>query len=312
MISVLIPTRNEELDLPGCLDSVAWCDDVHVYDSGSTDATVAIARAHGARVTVSPIAAERTIFGGDESAHKNWALDNLPFKYPWVLHIDADERVTPELAESLPEAVSRPGDAVGFRVERRDFFEGRWLKHVQTSSFYLRLFQPRRLRYERVINPVSRPLGPVGQVRGYLDHHPFSKGLDHWIEKHNAYSSLEAKQILSDRIANSNGNLLQALLARDSDARRAHQKALFYRLPARPLVKFTALYFAKGGFLDGRPGFMYAALQAFYEFLIVLKTRELSRQPQPPDTWTKRDTASPSIAGSTDSTFTRRVHERRR
>src|SRR6202035_5377612 len=92
LISVLILTKNEEQDLPGCLESVRWSDDVHVYDSGSADATVEIAKAAGARVTVRQSAA---LFGGNEAEHKNWGLKNIHFKYEWVFHLDADERMTP-------------------------------------------------------------------------------------------------------------------------------------------------------------------------------------------------------------------------
>jgi glycosyltransferase involved in cell wall biosynthesis len=278
MISVLIPTKNEQQDLPGCLDSVAWSDDVHVYDSHSTDATAEVAERAGARVTRCPERFAASYFGGDEAAHKQWSLRNIRFKHPWVLHLDADERVTPELAASLRRAVSDPGECVAFRVQRRDFFLGRWLRHVQTSPFYLRLFRPEKMRYERLVNPVSIADGPVGEVAGYLDHFPFSKGISHWLTRHNSYSTLEAEQILANRAAHSSFSPRRALLAKDFHERRFHQKELFYRLPARPLIKFFLLYLGKRGFLDGRAGFTYAALQSFYEYMIVLKTRELAER----------------------------------
>jgi glycosyltransferase involved in cell wall biosynthesis len=273
MISILILTKNEEKDLPGCLESVGWSDDVHVYDSGSADATVEIAKAAGARVTVRQSAA---LFGGNEADHKNWALTNIQFKYEWVLHLDADERMTPELVASVGEAVQSPGANVAFRVQRRDFLLGRWLKHVQTSPFYMRLFRPEKMRYERLVNPVSIPDGPVGELSGYLDHFPFSKGMRHWLDRHNSYSTLEAQQVISNRAAHNAFSITQAFLAKDFNERRYHQKELFYRMPARPLVKFMVLYVAKRGFLDGRAGFTYAALQSIYEYMIVLKTRELA------------------------------------
>ena len=275
MISVLIPTKNEEENLPGCLGSVSWSDDVFVYDSYSTDDTERVARAAGAHFVRRPAQEIGGYFGGDESAHKMWALEHLPFKYPWVLHVDADERITPELADEIRHAVRTSGAVVAFRVQRRDFFLGRWLKHVQATPFYLRLFRPEKIRYERLINPVSIPHGPVGEVRGYLDHFPFSKGIGHWVERHNAYSALEAKQILSNRACNRSFSVRSAFFAKDFQERRFHQKELFYRMPGRPLVRFLLLYVVKRGFLDGRAGFTYAVLQAFYEYMIVLKTREL-------------------------------------
>jgi glycosyltransferase involved in cell wall biosynthesis len=270
MISVLILTKNEQQDIRGCLDSVAWSDDVHVLDSYSSDSTVEIARAKGAVVS------QREF--DNWSAHQNWALANIPFRNDWVFYLDADERVTPELAANIRKAVSNAGDRVAFRIRRRDFWGDRWLEHVQASSYYLRLFRPEKMRYERLVNPVSVPLGPVGDVDGFLDHYPFSKGMTHWLSRHNSYSSLEAEQILKNRVTNHSFSLVQALFAKDVNTRRFHQKEFFYRVPARPLLKFVLLYFGKRGFLDGSAGFRYAVLQSIYEYMIVLKTKELAGQ----------------------------------
>ena len=267
MISILVLTKNEQQDLPGCLESVRWSDDVHVYDSFSTDNTLNIARASGALIT-------QRIFD-NWASHQNWGIQNIPFKYPWVFYLDADERVTPDLAASLRNAVQLPGTNVAFRVQRRDLFRGRWLKHVQAAPFYLRLFRPEKMRYERLVNPVSLPEGPVGQLRGYLDHFPFSKGISHWVDRHNSYSTLEAQQILKNRSAGESFSLIKAFSAKRFEERRFHQKELFYRIPGRPAAKFVLLYLLKRGFLDGSAGFTYTVLQAFYEYMIVLKTREM-------------------------------------
>lgn len=275
MISVLILTRNESQDLPGCLQSVAWCDDVHVHDSYSSDDTAGIARRHGAQVHLRPGQDLNRYFGGDESEHRNWSLREIPFKHEWVLLLDADERVSDGLRESIEAAVQAPGPHVAYRIQRRDFFLGTWLRHVQTSPYYMRLFRPARVRYERLINPVSIADGPVGTLSGYIDHYPFSKGMAHWIDRHNSYSGLEARQIVANRATRAPFSLRSAFLERDFNERRFHQKELFYRLPLRPLVKFLLLYVGKRGFLDGRAGFTYAALQSIYEYFIVLKTREL-------------------------------------
>lgn len=271
-VSILVLTKNEQQDLPGCLRSVDWSDDVHVYDSLSTDRTQEIAREFGA--TVTPRAFDNW------AAHQNWGLKHIPFKHPWVFYIDADERMTPELVAAVRAAVADPGEHVAFRVQRRDFFLGTWLQHVQTSPFYLRLFRPERMRYERLVNPVSLPDGPAGQVTGFLDHYPFSKGIGHWLERHNSYSTLEARQIVENRRQHEGFSLSKAFTAKDFHERRFHQKELFYRLPLRPLVKFMLLYVARAGFLDGRAGFTYAVLQSMYEYMIELKTRELMRADQ--------------------------------
>jgi glycosyltransferase involved in cell wall biosynthesis len=277
MISVLIPTKNEEQDLPGCLESVRWSDDITVYDSGSTDRTIEIAKGSGARIVCRPSADGAGLFGGDEAEHKNWALANIDYKYDWVLHVDADERPSPELVANMRRIVQHPSEIVGFEVQRRDFFLETWLKHVQATSFYIRLFRPHFMRFERVINPISVMSGPIGRVDGYLDHFPFNKGMQRWLDRHNAYSTLEARQILTNRAAGKSFSIVQAVFGKDYSGRRAHQKEAFYRMPARPLVKFLWLYIAKRGFLDGKAGFTYAVLQSFYEYMIVLKMREFAQ-----------------------------------
>jgi len=267
MISILVLTKNEEQDLPACLESVSWSDDIHVYDSMSDDRTTEIAHLHGATITQRPF--------DNWATHQNWGLRNIPFKHEWVFYIDADERMTPELKQSVLAAAAEPGGNVAFRIQRRDFFLGTWLRHVQASPYYLRLFRPDKMHYERLVNPLSIPDGPAGQIDGYLDHYPFSKGFSHWLDRHNSYSTLEAKQILENRKTNADFSPKLALLGKDFNERRFHQKELFYRLPARPLIKFILLYFIKRGFLDGRAGLTYSILQSVYEYMIVLKTREL-------------------------------------
>ena len=275
MISVVILTKNEEADLPGCLESVAWCDDVHVLDSLSTDATVEIAQRAGASVV------QRKF--DNWSSHQNWGLANIPFKHPWVFYLDADERMTAELVQEVQRAVLNPGENAAFRVQRRDFFLGRWLKHAQTTPFYLRLFRPERMRYERLVNPISIPDGPVGQIPGFLDHFPFNKGVGHWLERHNSYSSFEASQILENRRQHQSFHAMRAFTCKDFNERRFHQKELFYRLPGRPLLKWCYMMFVRGAILDGRAGIAYANLQAIYEYFIVLKTRELTAAARRPE-----------------------------
>ena len=277
MISVLILTKNESLDIEACLKSVAWSDDVHVLDSGSVDDTCGIARRCGAQVVIKTYPVASKIFGGDEAAHRNWSLQNIRFKHAWVLLLDADERVTAQLKAAIFETIDSPGEHVAFRLQRRDFLFGTWLRHVQASRYYLRLFRPERIRYERLVNPIAIADGPVGSVSGYLDHFPFSKGMTHWLDRHNSYSTLEARQIAENRRIHATFSVRKALTASDFSERRFHQKELFYRIPLRPLAKFSILYFLKRGFLDGRAGLTYALLQAIYEYMIVLKVQEMDR-----------------------------------
>lgn len=265
-ISVLILTRNEESDLPGCLESVAWSDDIFIFDSYSTDRTEEIAREHGANF-------EQRKFDGYAS-QRNAALDGLPFRHDWIFILDADERPTPELAQEMQRAVSAAPDAVGgFRLRRRDFLDGTWLKHAQISPYYIRLVRRGKARYTREINEVLEVEGQVADLKSPLDHFPFSKGIAHWMSKHNAYSTMEA-QVIAGGLAHNGALWKTALLGKDFHARRVAQKAIFYRMPARPLVKWLYMMFVRGAILDGRAGITYANLQAMYEYMIVLKTRE--------------------------------------
>lgn len=272
MISVLILTRNEESDLPQCLQSVTWCDDVHVFDSVSSDRTAAIAESAGARVT------QRAF--DNFAAQRNAALEQLPFKYKWVLILDADERIPRDLAAEMHLFVGEAPDRVcAARLRRRDFLYGTWLKHAQLSPYYIRLVRRGRVRYEREVNEVLKVDGAIVDLHQPFDHYPFSKGMTHWIAKHNVYSTMEAEQLLKQRQGEIKGSLRRALFDRDFNERRVHQKQIFYRMPLRPLVRFLYSYFVRGGVLDGKAGLTYALLQGFYEYFIVLKTSELAAQP---------------------------------
>lgn len=287
MISVLILTRNEEADLPACLQSVAWCDDVHVFDSFSTDRTVAIAEQAGARVT------QRRF--DDFAAQRNAALEQLEFKHRWVLILDADERIPRELAAEMHLFVGEATESVAAaRLRRRDFLYGTWLKHAQLSPYYIRLVRRGRVRYEREVNEVLKVDGDIVQLHEPFDHYPFSKGMTHWIAKHNVYSTMEAEQSLKAKCGMTKMSLRRALFARDFNERRVHQKELFYRMPLRPVVRFLYSYFVRGGVLDGKAGLTYALLQGFYEYFIVLKARELQAQ--------RETVAAPAPVSSVPST----------
>ena len=271
MISVLILTRNEEHDLPGALASVAWSNDIHVLDSHSTDDTVSIAKAAGAHVHLRPF--------DNYAAQRNFGLA-LPFAHPWLLILDADERPTPALTQEMlavTDDLSWRADTTlsAYRLRRRDFLFNTWLKHAQLSPYYIRLVRPRRARYTREINEVLEITGPIGDLHQPLDHFPFSKGIGHWLDKHNRYSTMEAQLIHSQQGLNQ-PSLHSALRDPDFHTRRLHQKAIFYKLPGRPLIKLLYMLLIRGAILDGYAGLTYALLQSIYEYFIVLKTRELA------------------------------------
>lgn len=266
-ISVLILTKNEHQDLPGCLESVRWSNDIHVLDSQSTDGTIELAQAAGAKVTI-------RAFDGYAS-QRNFGLQ-LPFANSWILILDADERIPEALATEIRNFVNaaKP-DVAAARMRRRDIWWGTWLKHAQISPFYVRLVRQRRAHYEREVNEVLVVDGGIQDLVSSFDHYPFSKGLDHWFSKHNVYSHMEALVIASGNGMKPSWKV--ALVGRDFNERRGHQKAIFYRLPGRPLIKFLYMLLARRAFLDGVAGLRYASLQAIYEYMIVLKVKELEQ-----------------------------------
>ena len=267
MISIVILTRNEEQDLPGCLASVAFCDDVHVFDSYSTDRTAELARAARAQV-------HQRAFDS-YAAQRNAALRGVAYRHPWVFVLDADERLNPALWREAMEAVAAAGERVhAFRARRDDHFLGHHLRYAQAMNQYTRLVRLGCVRYTRAVNEYLEVDGETGQLAGRFDHYSFSKGLDRWFEKHNRYSAMEA-QIVAERSFRADASLRTALFHRDFHTRRRAQKAIFYRLPGRPLLRWVYLMFVRGGLLDGHAGIVYATLQAIYEWQIVLKTREL-------------------------------------
>jgi glycosyltransferase involved in cell wall biosynthesis len=271
-ISILILTKNEQQDLPGCLESVAWSDDIHVLDSQSTDNTLELAESFGAKTTV------RTFDG--YASQRNFGLQ-LPFKYQWVMILDADERITPSLSTEMQVFVqSTDASIAGVRIRRRDIWWGCWLKHAQISPFYVRLVRVGRAHYEREINEVLIVDGDIAEIKEPFDHYPFSKGLDHWINKHNAYSRMEAELVAMGLVVKPIWKI--ALFGKDFGDRRVHQKAIFYGLPARPLIKLLYMLIVRRAFLDGWAGIRYSILQAIYEYFIVLKTKEIQSNEFPP------------------------------
>ena len=269
LISIVIFTKNEERDLPGCLQSVSWSDDIHVFDSFSTDQTVPIATRFGAKV-------QQRKFDNFAS-QKNAALRELHFRYVWVLLLDADERIpAPLVAEMKQFITTAPPGVNAARLRRRDFFMGTWLKHAQISPFYIRLVRPEKAAYEREVNEVMKVDGEIRDLNEPFDHFPFSKGIAHWVDKHNTYSTMEAGLAGGSSGLTSRYSWTRAIFAKDFNERRYHQKGLSLTLPFRPLLKFAYMMLIRRAFLDGRAGITYAFLQSFYEYLIVLKTRELA------------------------------------
>jgi len=266
-VSVLILTLNEEVNLPGCLESVAWSDDIVVFDSFSSDRTVEIARSRGARVV------QR---GFDNyAAQRNAALTQVPYRHPWVLLVDADERWPREMYEEMKEAISRNGEVSIYYFLRKDMFLGRWLRHTGYPTWAGRLLKLGDVTVQRAINEQYLTSGSKGYLKGHFIHHPFNRGVAHWLHRHNQYSSMEAETLAGE----TKGRLcLRDLFSREPAQRRRSLKQLAYRMPCRPAIVFFYLYVLRLGFLDGVAGLAYCRLRMIYEYMIDLKLRELRRR----------------------------------
>lgn len=243
-----------------------------VFDSHSTDLTVELARAGGARVL------QRRF--DDYGSQREAALRQGEFKHEWVLMLDADERVDEALAEEIRKitepspqrsavettegVVSRP---VAYRMRRKDYFMGRWIKHSTLyPSWFVRLLQWRKVHYPaRAVHEYPEVDGPVEELKGHLLHEPFAKGLEHWWDRHRRYAELEAEEVVKE--LRSGGLDLAGLVSSDPVRRRRSLKALSHRLPARPALRLLYMTLLRGGLLDGWPGLKYCSMIARYQYL---------------------------------------------
>jgi glycosyltransferase involved in cell wall biosynthesis len=280
-VSVLICTKNEERNLSACLESVSWADDCVVLDSFSDDDTVTIAGRGGARV----VQREFDNF----SAHKNWALDTIDFRHDWILIVDADERVTPELAREIAALVSGSPPHQGYYVARQNWFAGVWIRHGGWyPDWNLRLLRRGQGRYEpRLVHEHILLNGPPGYLQHPLIHYDY-KGIERYFDRHNVYSSLEAVEAFRTLNAPGPEGLPASLWAKGPGRRRFLKNLAYKYLPGRALFKFIWMYFFRLGFLDGRMGFRFCVLHTFHDYQISLKLEEL-RDPHSPMSQKYRD-----------------------
>lgn len=272
LISVVVLTRDEQIHLSHCLESLASLDaQVFVVDSGSNDQTCTIAAAAGCRVIQHEWAGYAAQF--------NWALDHLPIDTPWVMRLDADERLTPELANELNTRLPKLAPEVGgLLIKRRVYFWGRWIRHGgYYPTWLLRVWRTGRIRYE-TRNMDEHPLllqGSTLRLRhDLIDEN--RKGLGHWIDKHNRYADLEVADLLSP-------SREQADPTGPASRRRWLKRRIYQRSPLflRAVLYWSYRYFLRLGVLDGRAGLVFHFLQAlWYRWLVDAKLVE-ARANQP-------------------------------
>jgi glycosyltransferase involved in cell wall biosynthesis len=282
-LSILIPTKNEAANLAACLASARFADEIVVVDSGSTDRTADIARAAGARVI-------NFDWDGCFPKKKNWALANVEWRHEWVFILDADERITPELARELTELLAAPV-CDGYYVNRKFWFLDGWLRHSgYYPSWNLRFFKHRLGRYEQFHgvedtqsgdNEVHEHIqlrGQSGRLCGELEHYAFPT-ISVWVEKHNRYSNWEAQLLGSAIGSNASAHTVLA----PELARKRRLKRFARHLPFRPALRFCYHYLLRAGFLDGYRGYIFCRLMAIYEFLSTAKAQERARTSHPHD-----------------------------
>ncbi|QKD81278.1 glycosyltransferase family 2 protein [Thermoleptolyngbya sichuanensis A183] len=283
-VSVLVPAKDEELNLPACLESLAPADEIFVVDSQSGDRTAEIAADYGAKVV-------QFHFSGRWPKKKNWALDHLPFRNEWVLIVDCDERIPPALWDEIAQAIQNLA-LNGYYLNRRVYFLGRWIRHGgKYPDWNLRLFRHAKGRYENLHTDAAPNTGDnevhehvvLEGTAGYLTTdmlHIDYRDLYHWLERHNRYSNWEARVYynllngmdeagtMGDRTTHWWSNAIQ---------RKRFLKRLWVRLPCRPLLRFVLFYILRFGFLDGHAGYTYARLLSQYEYQISVKLYELQK-----------------------------------
>ena len=266
MFSILILTKDEEINMRDCMESVSWCDDVVVLDSLSDDATCEMAKEMGARVYERPF--------DDFGAQRNYALDEIEFKHPWVFHLDADERFNEELRAECERVIEEDVHSAYF-VPNKIIFLGKWIKHCTQYPYpQVRLLKIGEVRFMKAGHGQKEDTAErgVGHIHIPYDHYNFSKGIEDWLAKHNVYSSKEV-----DSAEKMGRCSIGDLFSSDSMVKKRAMKSLFVRMPFRPWFKFFYLYVVKLGFLDGYPGLIYCRLQMMYESMIMIKRTEALR-----------------------------------
>lgn len=282
-VTAIVAVRNEEKNLPRCLEALRDVGEIYVVDSGSTDATPEIARSFGGKVI-------QFHYQGGWPKKRQWAMDNLPLAYDWVFLVDADEVLTPQLAEEIRQSITST-DADGYYVCLQMHFLGRILRHGDAKFWKLALFRHGKGKYEcrlRDQNPSMADMeihehvvvdGTTERLRNPLIHHNV-ESLSRYIQKHDEYSNWEARVLLQRE--GENTEMSPSLFGTQAQRRRWLKKRL-YGLPGSPVMLFCYRYILRGGFLDGVPGLIYCVFQAVQMFhtkakIYELKARRNSKQ----------------------------------
>ncbi len=274
-ISVIVPVRNEAHNLPRCLESLHGVGEIYVIDSASADRTGDIARSFGAKIV-------QFRYRGGWPKKRQWAMDTLPLGYDWILLLDADEALTPQLGEEIRQAI-QDVHFDGYYIALQMFFLGRALRHGDAAFYKLSLFRRGKGRFECRLSDQDTSMcdmevhehvvvdGQTAKLKNPLIHHNVET-LSRYIRKHDEYSNWEARVW---ELSKANSNQLTPSLLGNQAQRRRWLKGKFLRLPGSPILLFLYRYFVRFGFLDGIPGLIYCGSQAVQMFHIKAKIYEL-------------------------------------
>ncbi len=273
-VSVIVAVRNEAKNLPRCLQALAEVGEVYVIDSQSTDETVEIARSHGAQVV-------QFHYQGGWPKKRQWAMNSLPIAHDWILLLDADEVLTPELAEEIRSAIQNPA-IDGYSILLRTWFLGRVLLHGDVGLWKLSLFRRGKGRYECRLKDQDASMadmevhehvvveGATARLQNPLIHHNV-ESLSRYIQKHDEYSNWESHVLLQ---RGEDKDLPPSLFGTQAQRRRWLKRKLF-AVPGSPVLLFLYRYVLRFGFLDGVPGLIYCGFQAAQMFHTKAKIYEL-------------------------------------
>jgi len=274
-VSVIIPARNEAGNLPRCLESLRGVGEIYVIDSQSSDDTVEIARSFGAQVV-------QFHYAGGWPKKRQWAMDTLPLAYDWVFLLDADEALTPELAEEIRHAIQDPRFD-GYYIALQIFFLGRVLRHGGAGFYKLSLFRRGKGRFECRLKDQDASMadmevhehvivqGKSARLKNPLLHHNV-ESISRYIQKHDEYANWDAHVWLEGE---RNSTELPPSLFGSQAQRRRWLRKRFFGLPGSSLLLFIYRYFFRLGFLDGVPGLIYCGFQGIQFFHIKAKIYEL-------------------------------------
>ena len=255
MISVIVLTKNEENDLPSCMNALRWCDDLHVVDSGSTDKTVLIAREQGAILYTNSFISF--------AQQRNWALEHCDLQHEWVLFLDADEHSTDTFLACIKNEIQKATlDVAGFYCCGKTILNNRWLRKSDNfPKWQFRLMRQGRSKFIDVGHGQKEGIieGSIGYISEPYLHFAFSHGFDAWTAKHLGYAVRDAKAIYDAPLA------IRFLYSRHGSKRNTAYKNLCRRMPGWPLVRFIYSYVLLGGFTEGQEGLIYCRKMLWYE-----------------------------------------------